>query len=241
MSHDQLRNFAQHLRARLGFTGKRLGWIDGDGVQLATQRIAQKSGRNDRSGAVHGIERHVKPAGANALGIHVRQYAVEVQLHGRDVIGNHAPHLLIRSLAEIALMVELDQFSALVIIEEQALGVEQLESVVLGWIVRGRQRDAALRARGSDKNLNRRSRKDADFHHLAASRQQSARYRMREHFAGCASVAAQNHAASADVCAECLRERTRQRGCKELAHHSTDSGNADLQQMFASRHVKQNS
>jgi len=53
------------------------------------------------------------------------QHALEVKLYRSVMIRGYAADLGVGGLAEVALVIEIDQLFALVIIEEQALGVEQ--------------------------------------------------------------------------------------------------------------------
>src|SRR5687768_2902409 len=88
-----------------------------------------------------------------------------------------APDLLVLGRVKIALVVEVDQFAALIVIEEESAGVEKLQRIVLGGIVGRGQSDAATGPGGSGIHLDSRSRQHAQVEYLAARRQQSALHR----------------------------------------------------------------
>src|ERR1017187_614323 len=85
--------------------------------------------------------------------------------------------------AEIALVIQVQQLAALVAVEEQALGVEELEGVVFRRIVGGGDGDAAARTGGAHVDLDGRGGQDADVHYFAAGRQQAAGDGVVEHLA----------------------------------------------------------
>jgi hypothetical protein len=152
--------------------GKRLGGVDGNGVQIAAQRVAQESDGHDGACAVHRIQRHAEMALADAGGIHVAEHALDVQARGGGVVAGGAADLFVGGAAEIALMIQVQQFAALVAVEEQAFGVEELEGVVFRRIVGGGDGDAAARAGCAHVDLEGGRGQDADVHDFAAGRQQ---------------------------------------------------------------------
>src|SRR5579872_3507568 len=193
-------------------------------AQVAAENVAQKSGRGDGTGAIHGIERYAKLALADAIGIHVSQHSIEVEFGRGAVIGNDAANFIVGRLAEIALMIEIDQLGAFVVIEEQPLRIEKLQGVVLGRIVRRGDGDAALRVRSSNVHLNGRRGQDAGFHDFAASGEEATRDGVHQHVTGRAGIAAQDDAPTADISSEGLRERGGQCGREKLAYDAADAG-----------------
>ena len=73
-------------------------------------------------------------------------------LAGRRESKVTSPISSLRALAELALVVEVDQLAALVVIEEEAVAVEQLQRVVLRRIVR--RRDGQSPARSGLRDVN---------------------------------------------------------------------------------------
>ena len=111
------------------------------------------------------------------------QHALDVQARGGGVVAGGAADFCVGGAAEIALMIEVQQLAALVAVEEQAFGVEQLQRVVFRRIVRGGDGDAAARAGGADVDLDGGRGQDADIHHFAAGREQAAGDRVMQHLA----------------------------------------------------------
>ena len=135
-------------------------------------------------------------------------------------------------MAKIALVIQIEQFAAFIVIEKEAFGVEQLQRVVFRRIVRGGDGDAAASANGGDINLNRRRGSDADVDHFAARGEQSAGNRVLQHRSAGAGVPAHHHASAPDISAEGLGEGAGQRRREEFTHHAANAGNADLEQML---------
>jgi len=156
-----------------------------------------------------------------------------VALGGGFGVDDDAPHVLVQRLAELALMVDVEQFGALVAVEEQPLAVEQFQRVVFGRVVRGGDGDAARGADVGHIDLRRGRGSNADLDHLAAGGEQAAGDGAHQHFAGGARVAGHHHRARPDVRAESLREGAGEVWRQELAHHAPDAGDADLELVHA--------
>ena len=154
---------------------------------------------------------------------------------GGRIVAGGAAHLCVGGAAEFALVIQVQQFTALVAVEEQAFGVEELERVVFRRIVRGGDGDAAARAGGAHVDLDGRGGQYADIHYFAAGREQAAGDGMVQHLAARPGVAADDHAARTHVGAESLGEGAGQAGCEEIADHAADAGYADFQEVFAGR------
>ena len=130
-----------------------------------------------------------------------------MQTHRRGVFRQDGTNLRIRGLAKCALMIDVEQFAAFIVVEEQARRVEQLQRVIFRRIMRRRNREASARADCAGVKLDGRRRQHAHVDHFASGGQQSALHGVLQHGAGGARVASHHHASSADVGSEGLRER----------------------------------
>ena len=83
---NQLREVAKRVGPRFGIPGNGLRGIDGDGVQVAAERVRQKAGSHHRSGAIYCIQRDAELPAAYAVRIDVLQHARDVQLLRRLVV-----------------------------------------------------------------------------------------------------------------------------------------------------------
>src|SRR5262245_26403484 len=92
-------------------------------------------------------------AAANRVRVDVPQHAFDVQPRRCLEIAGYAADLSVDGLAEITLMIQVEQLAALVVVEKQSFGVEQFQRVVFRWIVRCGERDAAARVNRRNVNL----------------------------------------------------------------------------------------
>jgi hypothetical protein len=191
------------------------------------------------SSAIHRVESHTETARTNSPGIYMLQHTLDVQ--GRRPVGlcDDALNIFIGRLAELALMVKVDQFVSLVVVEEEARTVEEFQRVVLRRIVRGGDSDSAKRMRRWYVHLNRWSGQHSNVHHFTARGEEAAMNRMLEHGAARARVAPHDNTALAHICSKSLSELARQARRKETSDNSADPGNPDFQKMLAPlRHAR---
>jgi hypothetical protein len=203
-----------------------------------TQRFCQEPGGHHSAGAVHRIQSHVEAAAPDTPCVHVLENAAEMNFRRPGKILAHAPDLRVRRLAKTALMVQIQQFTALVVVEEQALRVEHLQGVILGRIMRGGQGQPARGAGGADVDLDGGGWQNAHIHDIAAGGKQTAVDGVLEHLAARARVPAHHHPAGAHIGPKCLGEGASQGGREESAHHATNPGDADLEQVFPGHQAK---
>ncbi len=230
---DEFGEVAEGVGAGLGDAGEDLGGVDGDGVEAAVETVREEAGGHDGAGAVDGVEGDAELAAADAVDVDLGEDAVDVDgLGGAGVFGDVAD-FGVGGLGEVALVVEVDELVAFVVVEELALLVEELEGVVLGRVVGGGEADAAAGAEVFDVDLDGGGGEDSDVDDVAAGGEQATLNGVLEHGAGEARVAADDDAAAADVGAEGLGEVEHKGGREELRDDAADAGYADAEEVFA--------
>jgi hypothetical protein len=75
---------------------------------------------------IHRIERNPEFPRTNAFDIHLRQHPLEMFPNRRGSFANHSADLGVRGFTKRALMINVEQLAAFVMIEEQSRRVEQL-------------------------------------------------------------------------------------------------------------------
>src|SRR6476620_3018622 len=99
-------------------------------MQLAAERVPQKAAAHARACPVHTIEGDAKFAAPDCIPIYVAHDTVDMQPYRSVVVAGHGADFGVGGLAEIALMIEIEQLASFVVVEEQPFGVEQFQRVV---------------------------------------------------------------------------------------------------------------
>src|SRR6266571_4725820 len=101
-------------------------------------------------------------------------------------------HLRAANARVFSLVINVQQFAGLPGIQKQSVAANKLQCVPLRGIVAGSDRNAAMGAMMTDKQLNGRHRTHSDINDATAARKQTRYYRLLYHFTGSTWIAPDN-------------------------------------------------
>src|SRR5215510_7413508 len=115
------------------------------------------------------------------------------------------PHFRPGDARIFSLVINVQELTGLCAVQKEAAPPDELQRIPLRRIVTRGDRNPAMRVMMSDGQLNRRDRTHTDVENATAAREQAGNYRVFDHFARSARIAAHDNGAAADVSAERLR------------------------------------
>ena len=194
-----------HVRADLGHEvahGAQMGGaalhVDVGAVEVLVNdrdvraQAAQRLGARHARGAVAHVERHLEARKVDALVGHGRHGVRDVELAGVVHRQGHAHGVAGRQLLGRGTALRHERLDLVLhrIRQLEALGVEQLDAVVLGRVVRGRDDDAAVAVQLAHEQRDSGCRDDAGQKRCAAHRHDAGRHGRFQHVARKARVLA---------------------------------------------------
>ncbi len=159
-------------------------WEGPLGVGVESDRphvqIVQQPGGGDRAGPVGAVQHRGQAGGADRVGIDQRHYAAQVRVGraGGAMQSPHAPPVL-----RAELLPEVDALDLLLLVAGHlgAVGVDALDAVELGRVVRGGYHDPAGESVLLDVELHHRGGHHSYVYHLGAGGHEAAGHRALDH------------------------------------------------------------